>query len=276
MDAGQSDFLHQARTIPCCAECNAEHLAHIENTVRNAVIAGPEAVRALQPPIVQLWMEKIFYGLLCYDERFLESSSRCGRLLPRDLFEGFQAHHLFLRSTRNRQMAPLGNPSSLFVYETQVPERIGLQFDFFDNQPLRCMAARMASVGIVCVFRDNGMVRASFQSQAEEAFRNCPLHPSQFREVVAMIAYKTSLIKGRSRPDDLLHSLPVAPAEASFEAWTAEGFSRWLSIVHGQRVSDLFDPRHGLVSYLTGSDGKFRTLDPNKTYRFGLMSVDAD
>jgi hypothetical protein len=271
-EAGQDDFLLKARTIPCCRYCNLKHLVQIENAVRDAVFSGPDAVRALPPTIVHVWLGKIFYGLMCPDQSSIDNDERRGHSWLMDEDGGLQFHRLFLRGLDKRQMAPMKRPGSLFIFETQVPHRIGLQFDFFDNQPLGCVAIRMGSVGLICVFQDGGMVQDALQPPRGERLGNYPLHPSQFREVVAIIAYKASLMKRVPRSNEV-RSASISPTGVSFDDWTAEGFSRWQSIVHGQPVSELFDSRSDPVTYLSGPSGEFRKLNPNRKYRFRLASA---
>jgi hypothetical protein len=157
----RTEIPYKSLTVPCCKRCNNVHLSQIENKVRDAVAVGPSAVEALDPLIVYLWMGKIFFGIL-YCEHLLsgERGRRSKPILPRDVLEELGFHHLYLQGTRKRLICPFGIPGSLFVFGTSEPERTNLQFDFLDNHILRCMAIRMGSVGIVCVFHDARMIRS--------------------------------------------------------------------------------------------------------------------
>jgi len=272
----RTDMRYKSLLIPCCKRCNTVHLSQIENKMKDAVTEGPEAVRALNPLVVYLWMGKIFYGLL-YLEHLLPSNRarRSKPILPRDVLEELEIHHLYLQGARKPLICPFGIPGSIFVFETQVPDSVGLQFDFLDNQPLRCMAMRMGPVGIVCVFHDAGIIRAFHDSLGDGRPGKRPLHPSQFREIVAMIAYKTRLL--RTSPSFLLVEDPEAinviascSSDIHFDEWVTEDFCYWLSFFHGQQVEDLFNPPNEFISYLNEPDGKFRDLDRNTHYRFTL------
>jgi hypothetical protein len=272
----RTDILYKSLLIPCCKRCNTVHLSLIENKVRDAVIAGPNAVRALNPLIVYLWMGKIFYGLL-YLEHLLpgDRTRKSKPILPRDVLEELETHHLYLQGTRKPLVCPFGIPGSVFVFGTQQPDRIGLQFDFIDNQPLRCMAIRMGSVGIACVFHDAGIIRSFHDSLGDEAYSNRILHPFQFREIVAMIAYKTRLLK--TSPSFLMMESPEAinviatrPSDIHFDEWITEDFCYWLSFFHEQPLDELFNPPNKFISYLNEPDGSFRDLDANTRYTFTL------
>src|SRR5262249_8644893 len=82
-------------TIPCCLECNNEHLEPLESRIRNAVLQGPEAVEAVGKEVLFLWLGKIFFGFL-YKESMIPTDRRRptrGTIVSEDMLERFFVHH---------------------------------------------------------------------------------------------------------------------------------------------------------------------------------------
>jgi hypothetical protein len=233
---------------------------------------GPEAVRALNPLIVYLWMGKIFFGLLYLEHLLSADRARKSKpILHRDALEELEFHHLYLQGARKSLVCPFGLPGSLFIFETKVPNQVGQQFDFFDNQPLRCMAIRMGSVGIMCVFHDGGIIRAFHDSLGKESYNDRILHPSQFKEIYAMIGYKTRLLQTGptfflAESSEAINVVITRPSDIYFDDWVTETFCHWQSFVHHQPIEELFKPPNEYISYLAELDGKFRELDVNTHY----------
>lgn len=89
-------------TVPCCFECNNNHLEPIEKAMSQAVLQGPKAVEDLGQKNIFIWLGKIFYGLL-YRELFLQFDRRnteLGTITDPELLQEYQMHHYFLQSVR--------------------------------------------------------------------------------------------------------------------------------------------------------------------------------
>ena len=66
-----TEIPYRQLTVPCCFGCNNIHLKPIEDEVSEAVLVGSDAVEAIGPYKLFIWLSKIFYGLL-YKELFLQ------------------------------------------------------------------------------------------------------------------------------------------------------------------------------------------------------------
>jgi hypothetical protein len=247
------------------------HLSKIELKMKAAVLSGPAAVSALDPIVPYLWMGKIYFGLL-YLEHLLPSDRRIKSkpILPREAIEELDIHHFYLQGTRGKFECPFGLPGSLLIFGTLEPDHIGLKFDFMDYQPTRVMAIRMGSVGMVCVFHDAGVIKGFHDSLRRGYYRKNPLHPIQFQEVVAEIAYKARL----SNADPTFHlyespeKITVIPSHPTphivFDEWSNEEFCQFLAFFTHQRFDDVYDaPSGGFRGFLHDESGKFRVMDRN-------------
>lgn len=184
-------------TIPCCTECNSEHLSQIESQVEAAFAAGMESVATLDRRILFLWLAKIYYGLI-FRELFLplaRSDPKLGPIATDEQLKLFRMHHMLLQGTRGvvRWRHPEQQPASIFVFKCQTTKSTRANFDYFDIVQYPYLAIRVGPVGVMSVLQDWGALEGSVKLPQIEAARSLDLHPIQFRQVAAIGAYMSYL-----------------------------------------------------------------------------------
>lgn len=178
--------------VPCCATCNGEDFSAIEQRVRNAFKSGIAAVRQLDRRDLFLWLGKIYYGLIYADSlRPLDPSRQLGgRLVPADHLREQGFHHFLLQAASGAvtwQPEEPG-PALFLIYECQTGPEPEMNFDYGDDLFLPLISLRVGEVGIISVLQDQGEMETVGEKRLDAA-RSLRLHPTQFREVFAMVRY---------------------------------------------------------------------------------------
>lgn len=233
---------YRRMTIPCCKTCNGTHLSRIEEQVRTAVTQGFEAVDALDPQVLFLWLGKIFYGIL-HKEHLLVHDRRdpkSPRIVPRAVLEGRKTHHGFLQAARTpiTWMTPI--PATILVVPLQSPRAVDEQFDMRDLLFPMTISLRLGNVGIIAALQDGGAQRDTF-AHLMERYRQHPMHPHQFVELTTKFFYKATLL--RQTPSFMwagnehhlaVRQLPWAwGSERLFDSWDNRIFASMLALHMG-------------------------------------------
>lgn len=270
-----TEIPYRQLTIPCCKTCNNVHLSKVEDIMRAAIESGPYTVTKLPPPIVYMWLSKIFYGIL-YRENLLRADRRIGKrpIIPQKALRQLRLHHDFMQGIRRPIEFPFGVPGSIFVFGTTKPDRVEAQFDFLDNHHNRSIALRMGSVGIVCCLQDGGQTRQLHDQLKRPYYRKNRLHPVQFREITAEIFYKSMLLE--SVPlytvlEDVnkLAVLTQNPPSPRFGDWNFSHFCQILAHHWGQPLEEIYNGTGRATSILDDQE-RFQKLDPNALYTFSV------
>ena len=270
-----STIPYRSLKIPCCKECNNEHLAGIEDTVRRAVDQGPHAVASLSPLTLFLWLGKIFYGLL-YKEHLLvreRQSKRKARIVPRKFLEQYRMHHLFLQASRIPFDFHGSFPFSVFVFSTQTPSVTEHQWDFRDAFDTMTVSCRIGNVGILAALQDGGALRI-LCSEDLAPYQAIELHPLQFLELTAQFFCKARLldrtpgfmIASSEAPVHVVQTpLGGASAKPIFGEWNsveyAHVLSQFLSPFFHVPVEHVLDPSGRMMTWLHDDAGNLRQLD---------------
>jgi hypothetical protein len=250
-------------TIPCCRDCNNEHLSQIEAKVSQAVLSGPSAVRALDEKTLFLWLAKIFYGLLA-KEVFLKadrSKARSRRIVPRFLLKRYDLHHSFLQAARFPMKFHRGVPASILVVPLQVPAEPDLQFDFRDSYQLMTISIRLGSVGIIAALQDGRAIR-NWGLEWFDKYTAAPLHPLQFIELTARFFYMSSrqnytpsfILGGSPEKVDVIQ-MPRSTLRPPFDTWEPPEYANTLSEFTGLPLSTIFTPPDLVHTWLQHPDG---------------------
>lgn len=179
--------------IPCCNKCNNLFLSPIENIVKSRLECGFDNFKNIERESLFYWLGKIYYGLL-YKELFLlyeRSTPSKGSILTAEFLKQLKAHYLFLQGIRGKHRFEEFFPASIFIFNTQTPSEIEQQWDFIDNIDGMFIAIRMGEIGVIATLQDGG-AQESMKDLLED-FHKIKLHPIQFREVAAIISYKSTL-----------------------------------------------------------------------------------
>jgi len=185
---------YRSLKVPCCNECNNEHLARLESIVHESLIMGFEATSKLPEGYLYQWLAKIYVGLL-YRELFLSLDRKkpeVGSITTPDVFSNARILWLWLQLSFSNKSA-VRAPGSIFLFRCFVPPETNLQFDLLDNIDSECIAIRVGEVGIVADLLDNHVHWDAGWSYFKK-YQSIPLHPLQFREVATTIFYGASLL----------------------------------------------------------------------------------
>lgn len=179
-------------TVPCCASCNGIDLGGVEARVRSAYEDGMGAFAALDRRDLFIWLGKIYYGLV-YKESLQPLSVRDGdgaRLIPSEHLESVQFHHFLMQAAAGVvtwDSSSFG-PASFHFFECLDSDIPAQRFDYLDDLFLPIIGIRIGRIGVIAVLQDWGRSEGVQQPQIEAA-RTFALHPTQFREAYARLAY---------------------------------------------------------------------------------------
>jgi hypothetical protein len=181
--------------IPCCSDCNSNSLARVEAEVAQAVELGYSATKALDRQVLSLWLAKLYFGIL-YKEMFckLDRSSQSNEtIITPEFLRHFESLRFFLQQVKSTIQLVDFCPSSLFVFAAQRPSCPEQQWDLQDSVlTTPFIACRIGGVALFAVLADGG---AQQLCEAEyDDIKDMPLHPIQFLELCAKIAYKSTLV----------------------------------------------------------------------------------
>lgn len=210
--------------------------------VQAATEAGYEAVKALEPQTLFLWVGKIFFGML-YRELFLpldRGAVSSDPIVSADNMKMFQMHHYFLQSSRVPMAFECFDaevPWTIYVFQVQPLKTHRANWDFRDDINYRTAFVRMGTLGILAAF-DAGAISMdagdSFLRYAKH-----PLHPLQFEELGAAFFYKASLFDRTPKlivtETEGLHKIMIMPiaglsTKPVFRDWDFHTFAQVLSI----------------------------------------------
>lgn len=256
--------------IPCCPTCNNEHLARIEQQVSQCVLAGPQAVRAMDRIVLMQWLLKIFFGFL-YREIFLpikRARPDEGTIITAEDMEQFQLLHYMLQSVRvPMRFSAFGSdiPASIFVFEVKEPEQF--KFDYKDDVTHRCMCFRLGRVGILVAF-DMG-AQTTEGAEFFPKYYESALHPVQFDELAANLFAKarkfeiTPKVMFVESPSGIsFNVLPftASPYKTIFGDMTPDDVGEILSRF-ARLPLEVVVPKPGhRITFLTTDDGLFRDI----------------
>lgn len=260
-------------TIPCCNECNNVALSQIESKVRLAVEEGFDAVVALDPQTLFIWLGKIFYGML-YRELFLlmdRRSPNLGSIMSSEHMERYQMHHYFLQSCRvpmELESADAAYPWTIYIFPIQETDDCKAGWDFRDDIVNDALFIRLGGIGMLAAF-DAGAIAVD-SGVSFSRYSEYKLHPLQFEELGAAFFYKASLldripkyvVSERDKQCKVL-VLPIAGLSSKpvFREWDMSSYAQMLSIFTGAPLPQLMPEPEKVVTWLRQANGEFLYLD---------------
>jgi hypothetical protein len=270
---------YRSLTVPCCPECNNEHLSGLESEIERASAKGASALRALPSERLFLWMAKIFIGLLWAELRFRADRAETGRgsILPSELISDFAVLHGHLQAVRRPFVFHTPKPWSIFVSDIHRFEQ-KLDFDYCDSLAGLCFAIRFGGVGVIACLQDNS-TQQDLYGHIWAPFEGVPLHWLQWDEMWVSVVYRQLLLLRTPKyvnmlpmkDGDPVHvmALPTggfAP-EGMWGQWDRGVFARMLLELLQRRtpwleMDDIFKPPDKVMTWLRSEDGSLKILDP--------------
>ena len=261
---------YRSLTIPCCKKCNGFWLSQVEDRVSRAFRAGADAVKALDPTVLGLWMGKIYYGIH-FKELALPADPRNPQgptIVPPAQLARFSELHHVLQAMRQRARFERA-PASVRVFRAQVPENRQHRFDYRDVRPVPYLAIRARESVVIASLIDWGAMNDGISAPSFEAAEQIELHPTQFAEVAAFGAYVAMkfnrefgyLIKHEG-DHDVIEPVIIEehggadPDRPVFDPFDPGEMANILAEFTGFSVEDIYDPAgQRLWTNLRNADG---------------------
>lgn len=180
-------------TLPCSPTVK-QAFDELELEVKAAFEGGYEAIKALDPHKLFIWVGKITYGALYHDLRIEMQASKKRGLdanLSAALKERLGLFHLMLRSF----IDPITFVGDLRPWSTTIV-RLKYSKDIFNyrDDPVNLIfSLGMNGFGIITCLLDNGTVSKEHQ-RLIEMIGDTVLHPIQFEELCARMQYSAYLL----------------------------------------------------------------------------------
>lgn len=259
-------------TVPCCDECNKYRLKPIEDSISQTVDLGKKAVEQLGQMTIFLWLGKLLYGLLYKELTLLlnRADPSAGTIITPELIERYRTHRFFLQQVRQVVECIDFCPGSIHVFSMQKMPQPILEWDFCDNIDTMFVGCRAGRTAFFASLGDGGAeqsMAAHFSSIAD-----IDLHPIQFREICAMVCYRSTLqtripkyftIEGRPHK---VRQLPLGGLwlKPYFEDWDMDVYAQYLAFYMGVRIEHLRLPSGEVKTWLYDSDWSPRFIDFEK------------
>ncbi len=206
----QSVVTYQDLKIPCCQNCQTNHLQPLEDKVQQALSQGIAGMRALDEKLLYQWMGKMFYGTLITElikeQNPLVQPEHAVSEQPKMLMK-FQSFFRVLQSVRVPMEFPDFIPGSLFVMDVDASSE-PTRFEFRDELSTMMFSLRLDNILIVACLLDNGMIKDAMRRvwQEIELRQLQPIQAAEFSARVFYAGYLLNVI-----PDYLLR--PVKPQD---------------------------------------------------------------
>lgn len=255
-------------TVPCCDECNKYRLKPIEDSINQCVDNGRNAVLALGPKVLYLWLGKIFYGIL-YRELMLlvdRTNPAAGSIITEDFIRRYKMHRYFLQQARELVELKDFQPGSIFVFNAQHLPHPRLEWDLADNVDTLFLFVRVGRVAIYAALGDGGAQQ--FDEGIYSDIYPIDLHPLQIRELCSLFVYRsmcaTRTPKYISTPGtpDRTWQMPLGGLSLKplFEGFDVKTYAQVLSFYTGYPLDILFQSPDRIISWLRDNEGRPRHM----------------
>jgi len=269
---------YEQLTVTACTSCNTGPLSRLEQEVGEAFRQGPDAVRALDPERLFLWLAKFYYGILfreltlALDRRDPESPP----IVSDEMLKQFGVHHLLLRRLLN-QVTWSDFPASIFVFDCLEDSDPKKNFDYFDALDQPYVSVRIGSTYVAAFLQDFGAVR-QFGVESWEVPRlaaEVRLHPLQVIELDSVLytvlknhrTAKLLISKPENRWDVMVMPRGGLSGRPPFYEWDDHEYLTVLHYMFRRRVGIEVQPtERGLPTFMLRPDGSVLQA-PNLNWR---------
>lgn len=218
--------------IPCCQECNNNHLSQLEDEIASSVRAGFDTFTRHVPKLRQFqWLQCLSYKML-YRDMYLLHDRRDpdGRTITSSLdLASLRLSHVFLRSIDKNVVFKDFFPASIYVVRVKTSTDSARNFDYVDSVPDQCLAIRMNDIGVVAILRDGNLHETCLRAQFPPGLLDREFNPVQFRNLFAKLLYQQMLFT-----DPLKYAVkPIGEDSVEIEAVLKEREGFGHSYVYG-------------------------------------------
>ena len=182
--------------VPCCQNCNNEHLSQLEDEISTGVRQGFDFFLKNVPKLRQFqWLQCLMYKVLYRDMGLKEDRSdpQSGTLTTALDLALLRLSHLFLRSMDKHVIFKNFFPASIYVVRVKTSPDTFKNFDYIDSIPDQCLAIRMNDIGIIAILRDGNLHEQCLSSPLPDGILDRTFNPIQFRNLFAKLLYQQML-----------------------------------------------------------------------------------
>jgi len=258
--------------IPCCRQCNNEHLSQLESKISSAMNLGYQACLSLDPTLIFYWAGKIFYGILRKELSLLvdRSDPSEGSIVPETFIQAYDNLHTFMQGIR-RPMNFIGaSPFSVLVVHLH-DLGSGNNYFFRDNILCQTLSIRSGGVGLIVALADAGMNNQSYARYLSEVDGR-KLHPIQFDELYAKVTYESHrllktpffTVAANENKREPIQVITHMPSGIIMKDWDQEEYAHLLENVlaeWGVPDDGFFVPPNLVWTFMTNSDGSLKFID---------------
>ena len=196
-------------------------------------------------------------------------------ILDPEFLEKFRNLHLFLQSVRFKFNFNYFVPWSILILKSHIYDNEKENFDYHDEIFSLVFSIRMGDICIFSCPEDNGAQKQIFEEYFNK-FKAHPIHPIQFDEVSAKIAYKSSLMNRTPKyfsifPDNEegifeITSLPLQGflKTSIYDDWDPKNYIKYLNLYWhrwGIEEQEIYKEPDLVYSTLENKDGTMNKLD---------------
>ena len=183
---------YQHVMIPLC-EDGLDGFNALQRAIKIDMDKGHDGLKWLEPDLLYLWLQLLFYGVLYYEYSLAIKSSKIRGTFLADAgnINRFRIIHIGLNALLNKVEYKNFDPCSIIAFQIMEDEKHSA-FDLNLGFNTLTMAIRFGDLGIICALLDNGIQKNSFASYLDK-FSYLKMHPLQFDELYAKVSYKSYL-----------------------------------------------------------------------------------
>ncbi len=184
----QSKIPYRNLTVPCCPDCNNNHLSKMETRFQKLLSNSFRNLSFDDELTIFQWTGKIIYATrfkelsLLFDRR----NPKLGKILSPEEIESYSTLQLFLQSIRFKTIFNEVKPWSIFVFKSEDDS-----FFYQNNLTSLSFMMKLGKIAICIVFEDNNCVEQFMQPLND--LKKVILNPPQLIEVTSFIFYSALL-----------------------------------------------------------------------------------
>ncbi|MBO1513701.1 hypothetical protein [Metabacillus bambusae] len=258
--------------IPCCTECNNNHLSNMENTIKKGLEDGYEKFANIDRVIVYQWISKIFYGLLFKELSLTYDRSKpsSGTITTPELLKGYRMTHSFMQSVRYPIEFEGFQPWSIHILEGQVSDNRRI-FNYIDGLNTLTFSINLGTIIIFAHLQDNGIHQVA-KNDYFNKLKGCKLHNVQFIEIATKLVYSSYLLNHSpyymlNYPNEENEPLKVFSLSSSYyyDDWDETEYANllhyYLSHFYEIEIENVYSKKdQKCASFIRNNDGSFNEI----------------